>query len=197
MTGYKPGDVARLLDIKENTLRRWVTEQDFGQYLSSRAQGGSGSHRAYTEQDVRILALIAEMRQTNTSTEEIHASLRSLRSAGWAGLPDIPAAPPGVEPVSMIPREAAETSIEVQRQAWRRELQLLQDRIETLEDELTRERTDRTKAQQELANLRERYGELTGKLSERKSTQFWIIAIGVVVAGAVILTFVLIVVARG
>jgi len=95
MTTYKPGEVAALLDIKENTLRKWITEQDYGQYLSSRAVGGSGSHRAYTEQDVRILTLIAEMKQVNTSADEIHASLRSLRSAGWAGLPDVPNTAPG------------------------------------------------------------------------------------------------------
>jgi len=103
----------------------------------------------------------------------------------------------GVEPVSMIPREAAETSIEVQRKAWQRELQLLQDRIETLEDELTRERTDRTKAQAELADLRERYGELSGKLSERKSTQFWLMLVGGVVIAVIVMTVVLLLLTRG
>lgn len=197
MTMYKPGEAAVLLNIKENTMRKWITEQDYGQYLSSRAVGGSGSHRAYTEQDVRILTLIAELKQVNTSADEIHASLRSLRSAGWSGLPDVPNTAPGVEPVSMIPREAAETKIDQQRQAWMREIQHLQDRIETLEAELTQERTDRVKAMQELADLRERYGELTGKLSERKSTQFWLWLVGGMLLIAVIVTLLLLVIVRG
>lgn len=197
MTGYKPGDVARLLDVKENTLRRWVTDQEFGQYLSTRARGGSGSHRAYTEQDVRILTLIAEMRQSNTSTEEIHASLRSLRSAGWAGLPEIPAAPPGTEPVSMIPREAAETKIDQQRSALMREISVLQERIETLEEMIEKRDGQIEELVKERATLMRQLGEMTGRLSERQSTRFWLYVIGAVMVAAIVLTVVLLLLARG
>lgn len=191
----KPTEVTERLGIQSATLRLWAGE--FGEYLSPSARGGDGRHRAYSDQDVQILTYIAQMKDQNIPLDEIHASLKSLRGAGWAGLPDIPAAPPGVGPIAMIPREAAETQIKEQQKAVTQQVQLLMDRVTALDEALKIEREEKGALLKERADLMQQIGKLTGQLSERQDTRYWIERIGWVIIFAIVLAVALILLARG
>lgn len=218
----KPSDVSRLTGIPASSLRTWSGE--YAEYLSPAAAGGDGRKRDYSDQDIRILMYVADQKARNVIGEDIHASLKSMKITAWIDLPPLPNVPPGMEPVALIPREAAETKIDMQRQALYKEIEWLQKQIEALEDELQQERADKKSLQAELSNYRERYGELKGqlterqtsgelisqnkelaqqvgelqgKLAERQSTRFWLVVVAVLVAATIVVVVVLITVRGG
>jgi DNA-binding transcriptional MerR regulator len=55
------------------TIRNWAKE--FANYLSPSATPGSGSTRRFTIDDMKVLALVAQMSSDGSSFDDIHASL--------------------------------------------------------------------------------------------------------------------------
>ena len=74
-------EVAAYYKRTEQTIRAWARE--FSDYLSPTANPGGGKGRNYTVEDLQVIALIAEMKDSNATYEEIHASL----AAGQRGDP--------------------------------------------------------------------------------------------------------------
>ena len=146
----KPHELAIWLGVSTASIRAW-TSDEYKQYFSPTAQGGDGRYRYFTDTDMRILAYIVARRKENAPREEIHMHLSEMQAADWNDLPLMPAAPPGAGPISMIPREAAETAVSSQRSALLREISMLQDRIATLEEELAKTREGREELISELA----------------------------------------------
>lgn len=161
--------LARWLSVSDTTIKAWCAEYE--DFLSPRAVGGDGRRRYFDDRDSRILSHVARLRSESVRTEDIRAALAQLQKDDWHNLPEMPPAPTNVAPVSMIPREAAETTIAHQRAALVREIALQQDRIETLEGDLAAERGAHNDTRAALMNARERLGKLEGQLSERMSVQ--------------------------
>lgn len=183
----KTQELAEWLDIGTSTLRLW-TLREYKSYFSESARGGSGRTRNFTDRDARIAAHIARLKNEGHSSDEVHVALKTLQEGDWQGLPEMPAAPPEFEPISMIPREAAETRNDLQRARYMREIAALEDRVDQLTDELKAERASKEEIQRELAQTRESLGELRGRLqaieSERRSIVFWL----TLIAGIIIFT---------
>lgn len=154
----KPGDAAVLLGIDRSTITRW-TANEFKQYLTPGAQGGSGRQRVITDRDLRVLLLVKNLKATNTPLEEIHVALRQLERDDWDGLPDMPEAPPGVAEFPVMPTAAAEAALSSERRSLLREIAGLQQRIEQLEAKLDEERGGRDDLLREIGDLRQRIGE--------------------------------------
>ncbi|MEM6529353.1 MAG: MerR family transcriptional regulator [Chloroflexota bacterium] len=176
-------DAAKRLNLATSTLRLW-TRGEWKDYLSSTAQGGR--RRDFTELDVRVLQFIADEKAKNVPAEEIHIALRAMRSDEWKGLPQLPDSPAGEGPVSMIPREAAESRVEEMRKRYMREIAQLEDDIEELEHKLDTEREahndTRDRMQGELVKLEREAGELRGKLDtlaqqDTRQTRLWLAVI--------------------
>lgn len=193
----KSKELATWLNIAPVTVRLWSSQ--YGEFLSPSARGG-GKTRVFSDRDMRVLAYVASMKQDGRGRDDITASLRRLQGDEWRELPDMPAAPPGVEPISVIPREAAEAKIDAQRGALMREISVLQDTVERLENDLKVERAERAALTQQLIEAREKLGELRGQLSGVNRSDWWLryIAVAVLVLGAVVIAaLVLSVVIRG
>jgi DNA-binding transcriptional MerR regulator len=139
MDGFRTKELADWLGLSEVTVRQWTTGE-WKDYLSPTAHGGNGRRRYFSDQDARIVALIFTLKEQGESRDGIHAALKRLQTEGWVDLPDMPPAPPNLGPISMIPREAAETAVSTQRAALLREIAMLQERVENLETSLAKER---------------------------------------------------------
>lgn len=194
----KTKELADWLGVAPSTIRTWASSE-FRRYLSDAAQGGDGRTRVFVDIDARLLAFIATLKKEGVSSDEIHAALTQLQSEDWADLPPMPSAPPGSGPIPMIPRETAETAVSTQRSALMREIVILQERVERLDQQLAEEREkrealqekhiqERNSLQNELTEAREHLGELRGKLgafeTERKPSSWWlrvVLAVAVVV----------------
>lgn len=192
-------DLAKWLGLAAVTIRQW-SAGEWAQYLSPTAQGGEGRSRVFSERDAQIIAHIARLKASGQDRDSIHAALKSMQADDWRGLPAMPAAPPDFEPIPMIPREAAESTVEQQRRGLMREITMLEDRAERLQDELLIERESKAALQSELTVAREQIGELRGKLaiieSERPSTRFWLVVLAAAIVLAVVATALLLLAGR-
>lgn len=84
MSEYRNSDVQALFGISSETVRSWTEE--FAEYLSPTATPGTGKHRVFTDEDLRVFAYISSARSAGMDTIEIHVGLK----AGLRG--DVPAA---------------------------------------------------------------------------------------------------------
>lgn len=187
-----PDELHKLLGVATSTIRAWTGEKHFGEYFAEGTRA-KGSRRYFDDQDARILALIVTLKAEQMSVDDIHATLKRYQADDWRGLPELPPAPPGTGPISMIPREAAETRIDVERKALLREIGTLQSEIERLKGELEDERENRESVVSELSEAYRKLGELEGRLSERYSTATWLkVSAGVAVAVLIVAAIVII-----
>jgi DNA-binding transcriptional MerR regulator len=153
----KPHEVASILEIGGSTVRAWSNE--FKQYLSPGAQGGDGRYRDFTDNDVRIISYINQMKKASTPLDEVHLILKKMQLDGWRDLPDLPSGPPSVASVPVIPQVA----LDVEKRSLLREIATLQNRVEQLEDRLQGEQERAMERQESL--LRE-VAELRAQLAE-------------------------------
>lgn len=162
--GYRTKQLAEWLGLSEVTIRQWTTGE-WRAYLSHHAHGGGGRRRYFLEQDARILAFVAALKEQGETRDTIHTTLKRLQTEDWKDLPLMPPAPPAMGPIQMMPRETADTALSTQRAALMREIALLQDRVEGLENQLSTERQHSAELETELRTAREQVGELRGRLA--------------------------------
>lgn len=165
----RTGDMAGWLGVSVSTVKNWATE--FSAYFSENAQGGMDTRRDYTEMDVRIMLLIAALRDQNKSYEYIHETLQALQDNEWATLPQLPERPPGIGPVELMPVSEHESAVNLEKQRLLREIAIREDQIASLETDLQHERAAHNQTREKLSETREALGELRGKLSSIESQQ--------------------------
>ncbi len=83
---YSTRHVRLLHDISAETVRNWCEE--FSNYLSPTANPGKGKHRNFTDDDMRVLDLVAQMKNQGLTYEQVHAS---LQNGDRGNLPQLPA----------------------------------------------------------------------------------------------------------
>jgi DNA-binding transcriptional MerR regulator len=126
----RPGEIAKVLRKSTATIRGWSVE--FADFLSPGVNAGEGAHRNYSEQDFRVLNVIAEMRRRNRSGDEIALHLRQLQDDDWMLLPPAPEIPYTAD-VSVVPTAAAEGVLDETRRAFLREIARMEIRLLELE----------------------------------------------------------------
>lgn len=193
----RTGDLAKWIGFNESTVRLWTVE--YGQYLSPSAQ--EGQRRRFTDHDQRVLALVAALKDDGRTGDEIHAALKSLQADGWKDLPPMPAAPPDMGPIGMIPTSTADERAQKISSRYQLQVIYLEETVERLESELTREKHQRADLQAQLTTARESLGEMRGRLAavevERQAAGVWLRWLAAAVVLAVLLTAALAVILAG
>jgi DNA-binding transcriptional MerR regulator len=146
----KPHEVAALVGIHENTVRAW-SSGEYKRYLNHAAQGGSGRTRDFDNQDVQVIAFINTLKRKNTPADEIHMRLQQLEAEEWQDLPPLEQGPTPTASFPVVPQAAAETALDAERKKWTREIAMMSERIEKLEEELAGERGKREELIRQLA----------------------------------------------
>lgn len=75
MSDYKSADIQRLFDVSSETVRRW--SQEFEEYLSPNASPGKGRARQFTLEDLKVFALVAEIKNDGGTYDDAHLALKS------------------------------------------------------------------------------------------------------------------------
>lgn len=70
---YKSEIVQSLYNITGQTVRNWSNE--YSDFLSDDAVGGENKHRVFTEDDLKVFALIVELKAKRLNTDDIKATL--------------------------------------------------------------------------------------------------------------------------
>jgi DNA-binding transcriptional MerR regulator len=75
MSTYTTRQVATYYNKSDATVRNWAVE--FAQYLSPTATPQQGKSRFFTVDDLKVISLVAQMKDQGFTFEEIHLSLKS------------------------------------------------------------------------------------------------------------------------
>jgi DNA-binding transcriptional MerR regulator len=182
----KPNVLADLLGISVQTLRRWTGPTEYGRFLSPGATPPKGKTRTLSEHDIRVLYLVASLRDAGQDPERIVERLEAEQAQEWRGLPEIPpewssaGETVSVEIATARAGEYAQLAalqtqvhhLEVRNQELTLALQDAQGRVVKLEQELEVLRYQREASEQEkhkieilLLEARAEVAQLTGQLS--------------------------------
>jgi DNA-binding transcriptional MerR regulator len=138
------------------TIRNWAKE--FANYLSPSATPGSGSTRRFTVEDMKVLALIAQMSSEGASFTDIHTSL----AAGQRG--DTPSVSPD-EMDALIAGEV-ERQLSTQLHETRELAQRLQDELDDLKAQVRPLHDENIRLKAQIEDRETRIGELNQHLQE-------------------------------
>lgn len=72
---YNSKQISDLCDISLETVRVW--SEQFSEYLSPTANPGRRRTRQFTEEDMQVIVLVADMKKQAHTFNDIHASLKS------------------------------------------------------------------------------------------------------------------------
>ncbi len=152
---YTSKQSAAIYGVSSETIRTW--SEEFTEYLGPTANPGRGRSRSFSQNDMEVLSLIAEMKQQNYTYSDIHVALKSGERGN----------PPDVDPK------------EVQQLITTEGERRMMLQIENLQRELTKAYQERDRALQqaqrtqeleiENARLQERLDALSEQLEESKS----------------------------
>ena len=168
---YTVKHVAALHGVADETVRIWAKE--FKRHLSTTANTGSRRQRLFTDDDMKIFDLIAELKDEGQTFADIHVALDAGERGGK------PETPPDELQAMIVSKD--ERKLAVLNEELRRKILSLQEEIERLQEiekdkirlqaklESEAERAERAEAQiaellEERGKLREELGELRGEL---------------------------------
>jgi DNA-binding transcriptional MerR regulator len=139
---YRTQHLCTLFNVAPETARIWALE--FAEYLSPTATPGKNKHRLFTEADMTVFSLVAELKKQGMTFADVHAALKS----GQRGSP--PKLPP--EEVQAIVATDRERRLTVENDYLQQALLRAQEelkQVEALRTELqqTKERSVRLEAQ--------------------------------------------------
>lgn len=174
---YSSRHVRLLYDISAETVRNWCDE--FTEYLSPTAIPGKGKHRNFTEDDMRVFDLIAQMKGQGLTYEQIHASLNNGQRGNVPELPAeemheiIVAEEQGkltfeIEVVQRALRLVTQERDELEGKylALREEVQPVKDENIRLETRLEETRSQMTSLEETLEGARKRIEELNREIGK-------------------------------
>lgn len=151
---YTSRHVCMLFGIAPETVRNW--SEEFERYLSVTANPGKGRHRNFTADDMRVFALIHELKNQGLTYDDVHGAL----SNGQRGEP--PVLPPDEVQALVATDQKQQVAIQLQQL----ELQIAQIKRERDEAllQLQPTREENFKLQIRLEVAQERITELTDQL---------------------------------
>jgi DNA-binding transcriptional MerR regulator len=84
----KPSTLAERLEVNSDTIRRWANT--YQQYLSAGANPARGKTRSFSEDDARVLLLVATLRNSGVDHDDIETRLKEHKADNWMRLPELP-----------------------------------------------------------------------------------------------------------
>lgn len=138
MDTFKTKHIGDWFGVSHQTVKNWCKE--FRTYLSPTAVPESGQPRQFTENDVKVLALVADMKSNRHTFTDIHATLQT----GQRGeIPPFPHRLPAIAPQQMLDLQSHIGELETQLRAaedkskeFEGQVNLLKDLLEKKESQL-------------------------------------------------------------
>lgn len=121
----KSSAVAAALGIAKSTVRKYAAE--YAEFLTPTAAGDGRRHRNFADQDVKVLQLVCELKRKNADPQTIVTTLATHQRNGWEGLPPFVRNPRQ----QFIPPSPGE-SVEPEKMAMQREIELLHEQLARL-----------------------------------------------------------------
>lgn len=176
----KTKELADYLGVAPATIRLWSRNDEYGVFLSDVATGGDGSVRSFNEVDARILAYIHILKQQGKRKDEVMETLKHDQSNDWKHLPLMPG-----EVVNSVPIDRAIDAVYVERSKLIIEIDALEQQLKEARDDIQQERSRNDKLQSRINELERDIGIAKGRLEvmqqERRSADYWLRVIVVII----------------
>ena len=156
---YTTKHVRLIHNVAAETVRNWCEE--FERHLSPTASPGKGKHRNFSDEDMRVFALIADMKQQGMTYDAIHVALDN----GQRG--DAPQLPPEEMHDLIVSEEKKQVTMEIEmlqrslalvaqeRDDLKQKLASLEAEVQPVKDENIRLSTRVEEMQQRIQTLAE------------------------------------------
>ena len=155
---YSSRHACILFGIAPETVRNW--SEEFLEYLSPTANPGKGRHRSFSEEDMGVFALIAEMKTQGRVYEDIHAALGN----GQRG--DPPALPVEEMQALVVTGLKQESALQIQKMEM--EIVRLQHERDEAFSQLQPTRDEKIRLQAKLEAAHERIQELSDQVEKER-----------------------------
>lgn len=156
---YRTQHICTLYDVAPETARLWAIE--FTPYLSPTATPGKNKHRLFTEEDMRVFSLVAELKKQGLTFADIHAAL----SSGQRGVPpSLPAEEVQALISSDIERQLAVENQYLQQALLRAQEELKQ--VEALRSDLEQTKSTNIRLEVQLEEVRAQRDRLEATVRE-------------------------------
>ena len=147
--------VEQMFSISRETVRTWVGE--FSDYLSPTARPPKGRQRHFTEEDLAVFALVAELKEKRWRFADIHPLLHS----GERRQPPI-----DLHPQLFNTEEADEARLKRSLEYAQQMIQTLTSRVEELETQIEKADQKNSKQSHQIAALTAERDQLANQLKE-------------------------------
>jgi DNA-binding transcriptional MerR regulator len=134
----KMKEAAQQLGTSDQTLRLWANE--FRVFMSSTAAPPPGVAREFNDVDLRLLAVVRDMRRIQRPTEEIHAELQRIIDTG--DLPPLPEPPQSESEKTAYLANVREQWL-AERSSLQRDIARLEKSLEDMQRRLDAEQSGR------------------------------------------------------
>jgi DNA-binding transcriptional MerR regulator len=141
---YKNEDLRDMFGLSHETIRRYTL--DFSEFLSEGANPPEGKHRSYDESDLRVFGVIASMKTSNHTNEDIRQILIAGAEDRLSGV---------------VTMDSTPLSPTIERAIARQEIVKLQKLVE-------QERADKESAQAEAQEWRDKANKSDGQIEQLK-----------------------------
>jgi len=138
------------------TIRNWIRE--FQEFFSVNTAPGKGISILMTVEDMQVLTVIAQMKETNRPSDEIYATLKS----GQRG--EIPSIAPG--DLEKIASGDFQKHLVTQRSALVVKIEQLENQLQATLEALTSEREARIRAETKMEGRTEQLQKIEAELKE-------------------------------
>lgn len=152
---YATRDVTTRFGVSRQTVRVWALE--FENNLSPTANPEKGRQRNFTDDDLQVFALIAEMKEKGATFEEIHAALASGQRGNIPTLPE----------TAITPKQSAQvTQLEIQIVDLEGKLQAAHNELLRKDGEVAAYKSQVERYEKRLDELNREIGRLQAKLDD-------------------------------
>lgn len=120
---YTTSDAEVIFKVSPQTIRNWARE--FARYLSVNANPDEGRTRIFTEEDMQVLDLVAQMKSQGKQYEDIHAALMAGERGNRPGYSS--------DEVRALVTGEVERRLHMEIQVLKRQLEIAERKLEAAE----------------------------------------------------------------
>jgi DNA-binding transcriptional MerR regulator len=168
---YSMTQTAKLAKVATATLRNWTAE--FADYLSEHANPGRGLERRFTEDDLAVLVTVATMRDQQMPYDDIKTALAAGTRFEPVAMPDTEAPDDETTAAESSRGLAALATIENTIAAQQNRINVLETKVDLLNERLLTSEVERAAAVRELEILRELYEASQQTPAGGRRLSFW------------------------
>lgn len=142
---YTVSDVARLFDVSKQSGRVWAGE--FAQHLDPDANPPPGKTRQFTEDDMEVFALVAQLRQEGANYEDIHAALAAGERGNVEQVQAATQEQDAAPVMGLVPLSAVQEFTQQLTRQYESQVTAVTEERDNLREQLTAERQARIEAE--------------------------------------------------